>query len=490
MDRLKEMLTMDPCYEQHIVSIKEIYEEYLFTILTPVIFDGFQSLYRKAHETEQKFITASKKNPDIENPGVLVIFQTLIKDIPNLNTHRIRNETDRIKASTKSADIFDDLIRAVAKANIILLTYNIDHKRKNLLKTKYHENIVIHDFIHSCYIQSARTFYNSPELFYHKLEPIVINQNKRTCYHMIKDAIRMAIRLMLPMKEILLEYITQKYEQKETPFNMMGMGMNGGMPNNVPNTINGVSREEFMDVNDMVNRDLEKFNDNQSLLEDEDEQNDFEESEAGNDKNKTNKEQDQGFSLLVSESQENENDKEEPTKGGAQENTLGTGIDLTKPIVENAVDPTNSVADGIKMIDIGGTMSKRGPASNYFNEMMPDIKKRMNEYKETKHKNTNSVQPIKQPVEQPADELAKEPVKEPVKELAKNLIPENAPIGKVEINRTKSTATEYLTSEPDNIGSDNKKNNIKTNSIDITNTKTKNRSDDRAISNMVDGVLR
>ena len=37
--------------------------------------------------------------------------------------------------------------KAVIKANIILLTYNVDHKQKNLLQTKYHENVIIHDFI-------------------------------------------------------------------------------------------------------------------------------------------------------------------------------------------------------------------------------------------------------------------------------------------------------------------------------------------------------
>src|SRR2546426_588199 len=128
MDKLKELLAMDPCYEQHIVSIKETYEEYLFSILIPAIYDGFRSLYKRSYVSEEKFIIAAKSNPEIENPGILVIFQILIKEIPNLNTHIIRNETDRIKSSTKSANLFDDLVKAVCKSNIILLTYNIDHQ--------------------------------------------------------------------------------------------------------------------------------------------------------------------------------------------------------------------------------------------------------------------------------------------------------------------------------------------------------------------------
>ena len=173
MDKLKDLLQMDPCYEQHIVSIKDIYEEHLFSILVPGIYEGFQSLYKRAYISEEKYIIASKKNPNIENPGILVLFQSMIKGVPDLNTHKIRHETDRIKSSTKSANIFDDLVRAVCKANIILLTYNIDHKRKDLLQSKFHESIPIHDFVHDCYIYAARNFYGCPELFYHKQEPIV-----------------------------------------------------------------------------------------------------------------------------------------------------------------------------------------------------------------------------------------------------------------------------------------------------------------------------
>jgi hypothetical protein len=299
MDKLKEMLLMDPCYEQHIVSIKNIYEEYLYSMLVPAIYEGFQSLYKKAYEIEEKFIIASKKNPDIENPGILTIFKTLIKEIPNLNNHKIRNETDRIKSSTKSADIFDDLIKAVIKSNIILLTYNIDYKRKDLLKSKYHENIIIYDFIHSCYIQSARNFFDYTELFYHNFEPVIINQNKRTCHKIIKNAICEAIRLMLPMKEILLDYLTQKYEQKDIVPNQMYYNSIGGNPNdnsmiNPMNNHNhnhniipslGITKDEFVEVNKLVGRDLRQYRDDNNSILEESENYDYDRDEDEYDEN-------------------------------------------------------------------------------------------------------------------------------------------------------------------------------------------------------------
>lgn len=446
MDKLKDMLTMDPCYEQHIVSIKEIYEKHLFSILIPAIYEGYLSLYKRAYEVEKKYIIASKKNPDIENPGILVIFQTLIHDIPNLNNMKFRMETDRIKSSSKSAELFDDLVRAVCKANIILLTYNVDHKRKDLLQTKYHENIIIYDFIHSCYNQSARLFYGCTELFYHKFEPIILNQNKRACHKIIKESIEEAIRMMLPMKDILLEYNTQKYNQKDKnyfdnyngqygQYNHHGQyppgyihnGHNGYMdPNMYPDPYqnyvkvpSGVSHDEYVHINKLVDRDLKKhMGSDRSLLEDDDSYNDdnafgpditgakindfslllSESSDTYNDTtNDNNNEKDNNDNDNNNEKDNNNEDKSESgsNSDSATDNTIDT-IDTDERSENNIKSDKNEEHEnknesdaGLRMIDISGSLTKKGAASAYFNETLPDIKKRMLEYKQTK-KNTQS----------------------------------------------------------------------------------------------------
>jgi hypothetical protein len=439
MDKLKELLQMDPCYEQHIVSIREIYEDHLFSILIPAIYEGLQSIYKNAYEIELKYIKASKKTPEIENPGILIIFQKFLKDIPNLNTHIIRNETDRIKSSSKSADIFDDLIKAVCKANIILLTYNIDHKRKELIRTKYHENIIIHDFIHSCYIHSARMFFGCTELFYHNQEPIVLNQNKRTCYNIIRDAIKEAIRLMLPMKEILLEYITQKYEQKDTTRNILGMGPMGTMgpigqmrpigPINLDqnhqqnmNNIFNKNQEEFIDANNMIERDLMNHQ-NRSILEDDYDPND-DENAFGQDMSPQNNNKQNDFSLLISESSDanDANDSileykeiKKLSEDGITMQRQHNSFDADKESVNSkSSDSKNSVSilsggklsdnkdkkdntekdknsdnvsgsdHGLKYVDIKSTLAKKGPVSAYFGDMMPIVKQKVNEYKKNR----------------------------------------------------------------------------------------------------------
>lgn len=454
MDKLKDMLTMDPCYEQHIVSIKDIYEKHLFSILTPAIYEGFQSLYRRAYDIEQKYVIASRKNSDIENPGILVIFQTLIREIPNLGNIKIRDETDRIKSSTKSAELFDDLVRAVCKSNIILLTYNVDHKRKDLIKTKYHENIIIYDFIHSCYNHCARLFYTSYELFDHKLSSIQLNQNKRACYKIIKEGIEEGIRMMLPMKDILLEYNIQKYEQKEKNYfsyphdhahgfpqgfnqsfnqnfnqghpGMMGQlgqfdqGLNQGsmyypQQSKLPS---GVDQDDYVDVNKLLERDLQKYQicDNNSLLEDDyDPDNNTDNDDNFGPDNHSTKTQD--FSLLLSGSSDGDNEtdnnnskksagnhSEEDESSNATNNEDNDGIindeknndklESCKTSKSEKTDSNSTINAGLKMIDISGSISKKGAASTYFNETMPDIKKRMHEYKQNKTNNKNDIENI------------------------------------------------------------------------------------------------
>lgn len=382
MEQLRALLAVDPCHEQHIVAIKEIYEDSLFSILIPAIYEGFLSIYKNAHDIELKFIEAIKKRQNVENPGILIIFQTLIKEIPNLNNHKIRNETDRIKSSTKTADLFDDLIKAVAKSNIILMTYNVDHKRKDLLQNKYHENIITYDFIHRCYIQSARNFYGCVELFWHKHKPLILNKNKRSCFKIIQKSIRESIRIMLPMKEILLEYLTQKYEQKDRIhyINIPGMSpdaidqanQTGQIAANDETMLKhfGGNQEEYAEVNDLIQRDLQNAPHDSLLME-----SDSNDNEADNNIG--------GFSQLINNTDEFDDmsDQKIDTDGSASFDTnTGTGTADTE---------TNTKSEGgTKMVDISGIMNGRGPSKTFFNEIMPDIKKSYNKYKDKRNSKT------------------------------------------------------------------------------------------------------
>ena len=93
-----------------LVETKNEYTIQLINILTPHIYEGFTSIYNEA----KKII---KKGDETK---VLKTYQQFLKRIPHWNINLIDNETDRIKAISR-CDFLENLLKAVIKANIILL---------------------------------------------------------------------------------------------------------------------------------------------------------------------------------------------------------------------------------------------------------------------------------------------------------------------------------------------------------------------------------
>ena len=130
-------------YERNIVEIKNEYTSFLTSIMSPLMYEGILKMYNQARETEKQFKQAIKDNPDmdIENPGVLKIFQFFLKGIKNISNYKIESEANRIREASKCSEWFDDLVKAVIKSYIVLLTYNASEKKCKIVKEKIHETI-------------------------------------------------------------------------------------------------------------------------------------------------------------------------------------------------------------------------------------------------------------------------------------------------------------------------------------------------------------
>ena len=255
-------------YERNITDIKQEYTIFLTNILTPLLYEGIKKLYNQSLEFEKKFEIAQTKDPNIKNPGVLKLFQKFLKNLPNLNNHLIETETNRLRDNSKCADIFDDLIKAVIKSNIILLTFNATDKTCNIVKERYHENIDVKEFIHKCYIECAKIFYDYPEIFWHKYSTIDIKRNQREAHDLVKKCIVEAIRKMLPMKLILEEYLKNDYVE------------------NHKQNLGDINQAEYTNIKNLLKRDLYNQNGGNSILEDseffENSENDNKTDEVGN----------------------------------------------------------------------------------------------------------------------------------------------------------------------------------------------------------------
>ena len=198
-------------YEKNIVDIKNEYTEYLITILTPFLYQGFQSMYNTAIKEDQSHTNLAKSNPNIKSLGVLIYFQYYLKDVQKLNANIIEKETKRMRLLSKCPDIFDDLIKSVIKSHIVLLTYTSSGKKCRIVNEKHHQKINTNDFIHGVYIECAKIFYEYPELFWHNVKSNEKKYNQRTIIQLIKSGIINTIRNVLPMKSIIQEYLKNDY---------------------------------------------------------------------------------------------------------------------------------------------------------------------------------------------------------------------------------------------------------------------------------------
>jgi hypothetical protein len=198
-------------YERNIADINHEYTSFLVHIISPLIYEGIKSMYDKSLQKEIDYNNLSKNNVNVKNPGVLKIFQHCLKNIPTLNINLIECEMIRIRDTSKHADIFEKLIKAVIKSQIILLTYNASGKQCKLVNEKFHEKIDIKIFIHKIYIECARQFYNNPELFWHGYANIEIKKNQKDSLQIIEKSIYIAIKEIIPMQDILTEYLKNDY---------------------------------------------------------------------------------------------------------------------------------------------------------------------------------------------------------------------------------------------------------------------------------------
>ena len=187
------------------VEKKNEYTINLVNILAPLIYEGLTSIY-----TEALNVSNCADN-------ILKVFQSFLRKIPKWTPEMIKQETDRILQNSKSVNWLSNLVKATIKTNMIMLTYNPHLKLQNKIDSKYYKNINLEDFIHKIYIECARELWNNPYLMYHQYPPIELKRNQRDTILLVKDAIKEAIRRLLPLKELLEIYLDDELEQNDIP---------------------------------------------------------------------------------------------------------------------------------------------------------------------------------------------------------------------------------------------------------------------------------
>ena len=174
-----------------LVDAKTEYTKQLVDMLTPRIYEGITSLYEDA-------------KLDSEPAKVLVHFQQQLSQIPNWTTDILRGICPNTK---KQIVIGSSLVTVVFISHAKVLTsvkFNgIEPEQPiDLKKPKGPQ------FVHKCYIQTAREFWKNPYLCYdYNLSAIDIQRNFREAHQLISSSITEMIRKLLPVRTILQEYL-------------------------------------------------------------------------------------------------------------------------------------------------------------------------------------------------------------------------------------------------------------------------------------------
>ena len=183
----------------YLVETKLEYTLQLINILSPFIYDGIQSLYDEASKI-------AKENDELK------IFQSFLKQVPFWKYIIIEPEIKIILKESNCSDLLPQLLNAVIKSNIMILT-NTPPEKKHTLKIP--KKIDFKNFIHTSYIESAKIFYHNPYLFYDKYPLYDIKKNQRDALETIKTAISESIRKLLPLQYILNEYLQSDVKIEE-----------------------------------------------------------------------------------------------------------------------------------------------------------------------------------------------------------------------------------------------------------------------------------
>ena len=172
----------------------------LVTLLTPLIIDGYKSIFDES-------IKLCKKNGEMDK--YLMTFQNLISRIPKWNSQII--ETERKRICDKSGCMYlEDLVTCVHIIQLKILTsMRVGQKQKKIDISIPKLDI----FIHKTYINVARKIYKNVYLFEIGIQPLQIQKNHRELEIIVQEGILNTLRESIPVEAILKAYMDETVEE-------------------------------------------------------------------------------------------------------------------------------------------------------------------------------------------------------------------------------------------------------------------------------------
>lgn len=172
----------------------------LLIILTPLIIDGYRSIFEEA-------VKLCKENNEMDK--YLMTFQNFISRITKWNPAIIETERKRI-CEKSGCSYLEDLITCVHIIQVKILTaMRVGQKQKKI-------DISIpklDDFIHKAYINVGRKVYKNVYLFELNIPPLQVQKNNRELEILVQEGILNTLRESIPVETILKAYMDETVEE-------------------------------------------------------------------------------------------------------------------------------------------------------------------------------------------------------------------------------------------------------------------------------------
>jgi hypothetical protein len=172
----------------------------LLTILTPLVSEGFKSIFDESYKL-------CKDNNEVDK--YLMTFQNFITRIPKWNPNIIETERKRIVERSGCAYL-EELVTCIHIIQLKLLTAMRVGKNQKKIDINIPK---LDDFIHKVYINVARKVYKNVYLFEINANPLQIQKHNRELEIIVQECILNAVRDSIPVESILRAYMDETVEE-------------------------------------------------------------------------------------------------------------------------------------------------------------------------------------------------------------------------------------------------------------------------------------
>ena len=176
-----------------LVEAKREYIGQLCLLMCPVMIETYETMYEEAYK-----LTKGRK--------VLVMYQKLLKEVPNWSDAMSKQHTDNI---TNRCAWFNDLLAAVFVSCVKILSAVRLNKDNKKISLKLPTNEV---FVQTCYNNVAKDLYRDPYI-YHETQ----NEHARNdkLYERFCVCIETTVKELIPVQQILQTYMSQTQEGQD-----------------------------------------------------------------------------------------------------------------------------------------------------------------------------------------------------------------------------------------------------------------------------------